>query len=152
MTGLRVFLLSGLLIVSLLAAAAVMLIRAPVEADLTERVDRQLAEAGQSWASAQVEGQTAVLAGTAPTLEAQRLANAAASSVWGVRAVVDASAILPLKANYVFAATRARANRARPRKSTGWPRASCVRSSTATPGKSRPMSAFRRRRMSSDGT
>jgi outer membrane protein OmpA-like peptidoglycan-associated protein len=108
MTGLRVFLLSLLLIVSVLAAAAVMMIRAPIEADLAERIDRQLAEAGQSWASAHVEGQTAVIAGTAPTLEAQRLADAAAASVWGVRGVVDASAILPLKANYVFAASRDR--------------------------------------------
>ncbi|SHG06447.1 Outer membrane protein OmpA [Kaistia soli DSM 19436] len=106
MAGLRFVLAAGLLLVSLLTAAVFVLAAGPMASDLAARVDQQLVDAGQSWASVAVDGQTAILSGTAPTLEAQRLAIAAASGVWGIRRVVDASAILPLQASYVFTLAR----------------------------------------------
>ncbi|MBZ9935417.1 OmpA family protein [Mesorhizobium sp. BR1-1-16] len=106
MTGLRFVLAAGILLVSLLTAAMFVLVAGPMASDLAARVDQQLVDAGQSWASVAVDGQTAILSGTAPTLEAQRRAVAAATGVWGIRRVVDASAILPLQPSYVFTLVR----------------------------------------------
>ncbi len=53
-----------------------------------------------------LDGQTAILTGTAPTIEAQRLAAEAAAKVLGVARVVDASGLLPLQASYVFGLER----------------------------------------------
>ncbi len=105
MSGIRFLLAAGVLVVSLLTAAAFFFAAGPMAADLAARVDQQLVESGQSWATVRMEGQTAVLLGTAPTLEAQRLAAEAAASITGISEVVDASDILPLQPSYVFTAT-----------------------------------------------
>ncbi len=104
MSGVRFLLAAGVLVASLLTAAVLFLVAGPLAADLSARVDQQLVDAGQSWATVRVEGQTAVLSGTAPTLEAKRLATDAAGSVAGIMDVVDASGLLPLEASYVFTA------------------------------------------------
>ena len=104
MSGVRFLLIGGVVVVSLLTAAAWFLIAGPIATELAGRVDQQLVDAGQSWATVAVEGQTAILSGTAPTLEAQRLAAAAAASAPGIVSVIDASGILPLQASYVFTA------------------------------------------------
>ncbi len=106
MSGIRFLLAAGLLVVSLLTAAAIVLVAGPMATELAARIDQQLVDAGQSWASVTVEGQTAILSGTAPTLEAQRRAAEVAAAVPGIMSVFDASGILPLQANYLFTATR----------------------------------------------
>lgn len=106
MTGLRLFLAAGFVIVSLLSGIAFVRVLTPLVTDLSARVDQQLVDAGQSWASVRLDGQTAILSGTAPTLEAQRLALAAAAAVPGVARVVDGSGILPLRASYAFGLAR----------------------------------------------
>jgi len=100
----RLYILSCLVIVTLLTGAALALRLDRVQADIAARVDAELVADGQSWASAEISGRTARVMGTAPTVVAQRLAVESADRVWGVAFVVDGSGLLPLQRSYRWSA------------------------------------------------
>lgn len=101
----RLWLVPGLLGVTLLALIAVIAEGGHVQTDLARRVGAELANDGQGWASGDVSGRIVTIMGTAPTLLAQRLAVESAQRVWGVASVIDGSGIIPLQTPYTWAAS-----------------------------------------------
>lgn len=84
--------LSWLLSLAALALLCFLCIRwkAPqIEADITERTNATLADAGHGFASAEVDGRDVRLVGTAPSEELRAAALANARDVWGARVVTD---------------------------------------------------------------
>ena len=106
MRAFGLFVFVGIVIVSLLTAIAFVVTLKPMQESLDASLERALAEAGQSWASVRVDGQTAVLSGTAPTPAAQRSAAEIAARLRGIRRVRDASDLLPLRAIYELSIRR----------------------------------------------
>lgn len=73
----------------LLAMFAIILVGSWIEKDLTKRSRINLDAAGQEWALVAMDGQDAVLNGTAPDAEAAENALEVVSGIWGVRVVSD---------------------------------------------------------------
>lgn len=106
MSALRLSLIPGLVLVSILTIWALVSTAGKVESDIGSRVDNQLSIDGQPWASARISGRTVTVMGTSPTLLAQRLAVESAERVWGVGRVVDGSGVIPLQPSYTWSASR----------------------------------------------
>lgn len=106
MSALRLSLVPGLVLVSVLTLWALASTAANIASDIGERVDHQLAADGQPWASAKTSGRSVTVMGTSPTLVAQRLAVESAARVWGVGRVVDGSGVIPLQTPYTWSAFR----------------------------------------------
>lgn len=102
----RLWLVPGLVLVTVLTVLALVMTSGQVERDIGSRVDEQLALDGQPWASAKISGRSVTVMGTSPTLLAQRLAVESAGRVWGVGRVADGSGIIPLQSPYTWSATR----------------------------------------------
>jgi OOP family OmpA-OmpF porin len=96
----------GLIVTVLVAILAVLVEHGAVERDLGGRVKARLAADGQDWAAVSVSGRNVVIRGTAPSPESQQLATRSAMQVAGVRAVANASALLPLASPFVWSAHR----------------------------------------------
>jgi OOP family OmpA-OmpF porin len=94
------WLLSGLVVVTLLTWVALSVRSTAVDADLASRVRERLDAEGHNWATLKVAGRVVTLNGTAPSDETKALASAAAGRVWGVRTVVDESGLIPLAEPY----------------------------------------------------
>lgn len=96
------WLLSGLVVATLLTWAAWSVHSTSVDADLASRVRERLDAEGHNWATLRVAGRIVTLNGTAPSDETKALASAAAGRVWGVRTVVDESGLIPLAEPYIW--------------------------------------------------
>jgi outer membrane protein OmpA-like peptidoglycan-associated protein/osmotically-inducible protein OsmY len=96
----------GLVLTFLVALVAVLLRHGAVESDVSARVREALATDGQSWATVSASARDVAIGGTAPAPEAQRRAVAVAAAVDGVRAVSDASGLLPIISPFVWSARR----------------------------------------------
>ena len=90
----------------MVAGIAVFAKHGAVERDLSDRVTQQLSADGLGWASATVSARDVIIRGTAPSIESQDLAVAAAAGINGVRGVQNASDLLPLVSPYVWTAHR----------------------------------------------
>lgn len=106
MSALRLSLVPGLVLVTLLTVWALVSTVGEVQTDIGARVDNQLALDGQPWASAKIRGRTVTVMGTSPTLLAQRLAVESAGRVWGVGRVIDGSGVIPFQPSYTWSASR----------------------------------------------
>jgi outer membrane protein OmpA-like peptidoglycan-associated protein/osmotically-inducible protein OsmY len=96
----------GLIVTFIMAGLALALRDGSVERDIGGRVTAELAAQGLAWASADVSARDVTLHGMAPSVEAQQQAVVVASKVRGVRAVADASDLLPIVSPYVWSAKR----------------------------------------------
>ncbi len=96
----------GLVITVVVAILAVLVEHGAIERDLAGRVEARLAADGQDWASVAVSARNVVIRGTAPSAESQQLAVRSAMRVAGVRAVADATDLLPLASPFVWSARR----------------------------------------------
>lgn len=81
----------GLVGFVLLALLTILLAGGWIENDLAERSRAELEAIGQSWAAVEMHGRDAVVSGTATDPGAAEQAIDAVASVWGVRAVEDAT-------------------------------------------------------------
>jgi len=106
MSNWRRWVLPGLATTTLLAVVATSMRAGDVERELTARVTKELAGAGQAWAVVTVSGRSVVLGGLAPSEEAQRLALATATTVRGASSVSDRSDLLPIATPYEWSASR----------------------------------------------
>lgn len=79
-----------------LSATAVALQESSIAGDLSARVSARLAETGETWATATVDGRSVLLTGTAPTVARQDQARTAISGVWGVAAIDDRTELIPM--------------------------------------------------------
>ena len=103
-------LLWGLLPLALLGAGAWYLSRPALEAELKEKAEAALKNAGQSWAKVSIEGRDATLSGAAPSDSARAAAERAVLAVRGIRRVNAAGAKLsPLGAPTVHKALATKA-------------------------------------------
>ncbi|WP_084539677.1 BON domain-containing protein [Azorhizobium doebereinerae] len=96
----------GALLFCALAVFAVVDSRPDVEADLTQRAAEQLEATGESWAVARFSGRDATLFGEALAQEARDKVRAAVEGVSGVRAVEDATTLLPERRPFTFSVVR----------------------------------------------
>lgn len=97
----------GVVVTALAALIAVFVQRGHIERELVARVSEALAASGQTWAVASASGRDVVISGVAPAPEAEETAVRIAQGVSGVRAVADATTLLPTAAPYVWSARRA---------------------------------------------
>ncbi|MBS7537389.1 OmpA family protein [Ancylobacter lacus] len=96
----------GLVPLALLAVAAVVFARAPLEAELSSRADDLLIEIGESWARASFDGRDALLEGEALSEEARIKVRAELARLSGVRIVADATTLLPERRPFTFSVIR----------------------------------------------
>lgn len=96
----------GVLPLALIALLALYFKPDPIQSDLAARARAELAENGFGWAEASADGRDLTIVGTAPSQEARESARQVASSVWGVRTVVDNSSLLALADPFVWSASR----------------------------------------------
>lgn len=107
MANWRRWLRSGLVATVFLALLAFFMRSGAIEHDLTSEVAERLVAQGQDWASITVSGRDVVLSGTAPSTEAVESAVALAANIDGVRAVTDATDLLPVASPYVWTGRKA---------------------------------------------
>ncbi|MFG1430503.1 OmpA family protein [Xanthobacter sp. V2C-8] len=96
----------GLLALSVLAVATLMLARRPIEEDLSRSAEAVLARSGESWATAQFEGRDATLEGESLAEEARAKVRASLENMFGVRTVRDATTLLPERRPFTFSAVK----------------------------------------------
>ena len=96
----------GLVLTLLVAIVAIVVRSGTIQHDLATRVLAELADDGQGWANVEVSARDVTIVGTAPSIDAQTQAVRGARSVGGVRAVYDASDLLPIVSPYVWSAHR----------------------------------------------
>jgi outer membrane protein OmpA-like peptidoglycan-associated protein len=103
----RRWLRNGVLATGLIALLAFFVHSGAIERELTASVSDRLAGQGQGWATVAVAGRDVVVGGTAPSTDAVASALALAESVDGVRAVSDATGLLPIASPYVWSVRKA---------------------------------------------
>jgi len=84
----------GLLPLALLWLAAIVAGLPKMERDLALRADMMLAGDGQNWARVALNGRDLTLSGAAPDEGARRRARETLSTLWGVRSVLDVTAVV----------------------------------------------------------
>ncbi|MFG1479097.1 OmpA family protein [Xanthobacter sp. V4C-4] len=99
-------LLLGLAALAGLAAFTIATARRPIEDDLTRSAEAVLARTGESWATARFEGRDATLEGEALAEEARLKVRASLEGLFGVRAVRDATTLLPERRPFTFSAVK----------------------------------------------
>lgn len=97
---------SGLVPLAVLVGIAGFWHQGSVEQDLSGRARAALASSGMAWASADLSGRDASLAGEAPSPEAREAGRTAVASLFGMRQVVDKTTLLPEAKPFVFTALR----------------------------------------------
>ncbi|MDR6633877.1 OOP family OmpA-OmpF porin [Phyllobacterium sp. 1468] len=95
----------GVITIALLTALAVWFLTDPIDRELTEAANNAL-EAGNPWASAEIDGRDLVLKGIAPSEEALADALKIVSATRGVRVVDNQATLLPLAVPFSFAVTK----------------------------------------------
>ncbi|HSI39596.1 MAG TPA: OmpA family protein [Xanthobacteraceae bacterium] len=96
----------GLLPLAVVAVAAVLLARGPVEENLATRAEAMLSEVGESWARAHFEGRDAILEGEALSEESRIKVRRELGRLFGVRLVEDRTTLLPERLPFTFSAIR----------------------------------------------
>ncbi|MGU3494031.1 BON domain-containing protein [Xanthobacteraceae bacterium A53D] len=96
----------GLLLLAGLIVLAVLGSRAGIEADLSRRAADRLVALGESWAEARFTGRDAVIHGEALAQEPRDKVRRAIAALSGVRAVTDATTLLPLRRPFTFSIVR----------------------------------------------
>lgn len=99
-------LLLGLAALGVLTVFAVLAGRGPIEADLDSAARDVLARTGESWASAHFKGRDATMEGEALAEEARAKVRASLEGLFGVRAVHDATTLLPERHPFTFSAVK----------------------------------------------
>ncbi len=99
-------LLVSLLSLAGLVAFALAFVRPQVEADLARRATARLAETGESWASVRFRGRDGTLEGESLAEEARAKVRASLANVFGVRAIRDATTLLPERRPFTFSAVK----------------------------------------------
>jgi OOP family OmpA-OmpF porin len=87
-------------------AAAVLLERAAIEKDLTERAQQALTDGGAPWAVVNFSGRDVVLTGTATSENEPVEAEATLRQMWGVRYVNNNAGLPPIAEPYLWSARR----------------------------------------------
>ncbi|MFG1393136.1 OmpA family protein [Xanthobacter agilis] len=80
--------------------------RGPIEEDLTRNAEAVLARTGESWATARFDGRDATLEGESLAEEARAKVRASLANMFGVRAVHDATTLLPERRPFTFSAVK----------------------------------------------
>ncbi|MGV8841390.1 MAG: OmpA family protein [Bauldia sp.] len=101
--ALRRWLVAAIVVCVGTAALAITLHEPTVAGDLSDRVRARLADTGQAWASASVDGRSVILVGTAPTVAGREEARVAVAGVWGVAVVDDRTELIPLITPFTWA-------------------------------------------------
>ena len=96
----------GLVATVPLTLVALLMQQSAIERDLAGRAAARLAIDGQGWAAVEVFGRDVTIRGTAPTTESRVTAERAVAAVVGVRAVTNATQLLPVAAPFGWSARR----------------------------------------------
>lgn len=98
--------LSGLLPLALLWLIAGFLHHDSIQTDLTTRSVNEALKAKAPWATAAFDGRDATVTGVSPTPAAQRAAEEAVASVFGVRRIEDRTTVLAEAKPFIWSAAR----------------------------------------------